>query len=66
MFRDKLYIISEELQCHHRSKDEIFSTAVEERLNQGLISYINDISKSCDYLKSREETGLLRRINKRI
>jgi hypothetical protein len=66
MFKDKLYIISEDLREHHRSREEIFTSAVEERLNKALISYVDDISKSCEYLKGREETGVLRRMNKRI
>lgn len=66
MFKDKLYSISKDLQTHHRDRDLLFSTAVKERLDKSLVSYMDEITKSCEYLCGRQEVGILRRMNKRI
>jgi hypothetical protein len=64
MFRDKLYIINEDLANHHRKKSEIMEKAVSERLDKALLSYIDGLNKSYDYLQYRDNVRVLRKMNR--
>jgi hypothetical protein len=65
MFKDKLYSISKELELHHRSRSEVMSSAVSERLNESLISYMDSVTKSYEYLRNRGEVRVLDKMGRR-
>ena len=64
MFKDKLYIINEDLNSHHRNKNEILEVAVKERLDKALMSYMDSLDKSYDYLKYRDNVRVLRKMSR--
>ena len=64
MFRHKLYIINEDLAKHHRTRSEIMESSVNERLNKALLSYMDSLDKSYDYLKYRDNIRVLKKMNR--
>lgn len=64
MFKSKLYIISKDLASHHRSRTDMMSNAIADRLDKSLQSYIDSIDKSYDYLKYRGEVRVLNKMNR--
>jgi hypothetical protein len=64
MFKDKLYSISKDLEMHHRSRTDMMSSAITERLDNSLKSYIDSINESYDYLKYRGEVRILNKMNR--
>ena len=64
MFRDKLYNINKDLATHHRTKSEIMESSVAERLDRALLSYLDSLGKSYDYLKYRDEIRVLKKMNR--
>ena len=64
MFKHKLYIINKDLSRHHRPKSEIIESSVVDRLDKALISYMDSLNKSYDYLKYRDNIRVLKRMNR--
>lgn len=64
MFKYKLYSISKDLESHHRTRSEMMSDAISNRLNKSLQSYVDSINKSYDYLKYRGEVRVLNKMNR--
>ena len=64
MFRHKLYNINKDLDKHRRTKSEIMETAVKERLDKALFSYMDSLNKSYDYLKHRNDIRVLKKMNR--
>ena len=64
MFKDKLYIISKDLTKHHRTKSEVMESSVTERLDKALLSYLDSLNKSHDYLKYRDNVRVLNKMNR--
>ena len=64
-FKSKLYNISKDLKAHNRSRNQLFEQSVEDRLQQALISYDEDIAKSYNYLQYRDSLRVLNKINRK-
>ena len=64
MFKDKLYIINKDLAKYHRTKSEIMESSVAERLDKALLSYMDSLDKSYDYLKYRDNVRVLKKMNR--
>lgn len=64
MFKHKLYIINKDLANHHRTKSEIMERSVAERLDKALLSYMDSLDKSYDYLKYRDNIRVLKNMNR--
>lgn len=64
MFKHKLYIIDKELGKHHRTRNEIMESSVTERLDKALLSYMDSLTKSYDYLRYRDNIRVLKKINR--
>lgn len=64
MLRKKLYFILEDLKKHKRSRDDAMTSYVSERLNDGLVSYLHDTSKSVEFLTSRNGLNTLKKLNR--
>jgi hypothetical protein len=64
MFKNRLYIINKDLAKHHRTKSEIMESAVAERLDKALLSYMDSLNKSYDYLKYRDDVRVLKKMNR--
>lgn len=64
MFKDKLYIIHKDLSVHHRNRNDIMEKAVAARLNDALLSYMDGLDKSYDYLKYRSDIRVLNKMNR--
>ena len=64
MLRKKLYFILEDLEKHKRSRDDAMTSYVSERLNNGLVSYLHDTSKSVEFLIARNGLNTLKKLNR--
>ena len=64
MFKHKLYIINKDLAKHHRTKSEIMEDSIAERLDKALLSYMDSLDKSYDYLKYRDNVRVLKKMNR--
>lgn len=49
-----------DLKQHNRKKEELYPMYIEDRLNKGLISYYEDLSKVALVLKHKEEKRVAR------
>lgn len=61
---DKLYHILSELEDHKRSKSEAMANAIKLRLEFSLNSYSKSLSDSAQYLETRDDVTILRRLSK--
>lgn len=60
-----LNAIIKELNAYRTSnKDEIFSVAIEERLNKALVQYYHSLTKACNKLSLYSDKYELKLINK--
>ena len=64
MLRKKLYFILEDLKKHKRSRDDAMTYYVSQRLNEGLVSYLHDTSKSVEFLTARNGLNTLKKLNR--
>ena len=64
MLRLKLYDILVDLNNHKRSKFNAFQDAVSSRLDKALESYKYSLSVSEEYLSTRNEINVLKKLNR--
>ena len=64
-FKSKLYNISKDLKAHKRTRDELFVNCVEDRLQQALMAYDEEIAESYNYLQYRNGLRVLKKINRK-
>ena len=62
--RDKLYSILDELNAHKHSRAELLTHQIEQRLNDALHSYLHSIDVSYDYLSTKDELNVLKKLNR--
>ena len=66
MFKDNLLKIAEDLNNHKRSKSEVFTKCVKDRLKQSTDNYEDYIIKSLNYLLNRNELNIMKKLNKKV
>lgn len=59
-----LYNILEELNTYNRKKSTLLDSYISERLDKSLSTYQNDISKSLEYLIYKDNSKVLKNLNK--
>lgn len=64
LYKDKLYNILDELQSYKGSRSELLAQCVQKRLNDALKVYENALEKSCEYLDSKNELTILKKLNR--
>lgn len=58
----KLLLIKEELSKHHRSRDELMQTVIQQRLTESLNSYYDTLMKSLSYLSKKDVDKLIKKV----
>lgn len=64
IFKDNLKIILNDMSKYHRDKDTLNQLYIEDRLQKSLESYYHELNKSIDYLNTKDQLKLLKKINK--
>ena len=54
--------IREQLALRHRSKNEIMSKAISERLDKSLQTYEKELSLGADYVAQKSELNVLKKL----
>lgn len=62
MFKDILDIILNDIQSHKRDKNTLMQMYIEDRLNKSLVTYYKEISKSVEFLNSKDPIKMNRRL----
>lgn len=65
MFENKLKSILFDLKNCDEDKENIFSRAVQERLEKSLLSYSDEMKKSLTYLIDKNDLNLMKKLNRR-
>ena len=66
MLKDELNIILHDLDKHNRSKSQLLEHFVSARLDASLNVYYAEILESYEFLKSRNQLKLAKKINRRL
>lgn len=61
-----LYAMLDTLKDHKRATEELDLYYINKRLNTSLQNYYADLSTDTEYLEAREETNLVRKLNKNL
>lgn len=54
--------IKEQLALRHRSRTEIMSEAIKERLNKSLLTYDQELSLGVEYVTQKSELNVLKKL----
>lgn len=60
-FHNNLNEILDDLSNHHRNKDDLKLSYLNERLNKSLSTYYKEITKTFEYLAYRDDDKLMRK-----
>ena len=63
-FIHTLNTIKNNLQEHHRTREELLPLYIQERLSKSLEVYSNDLDKSLSYLYKGNELNMMKRLNR--
>ena len=66
MLKDELNKILSDLNKHNRSKAQLLEYFVAARLDASLNTYYDEILESYEFLKSRNQLKLAKKINRRL
>ena len=64
MLRSNLDRILTELSTHHRSKTELLTVAISDRLDKSIAEYYKELTNSIRFLSDKNELRLLKKLNK--
>lgn len=63
--KDKLYNIIKELSFYKRNKNDLLAQYINERLNKSLQTYYKELIDSFDYLKYKDSSNILKKLNRK-
>ena len=62
MTDQQLLHIERMLKSRHRDRHTIMKDSVSERLNKSLLTYVSDLDSSIEYIKTKKDTSVIKKL----